>query len=548
MNKNGFTLIELLVVVTIISLLLILVVPKITNQMNNSKEEINSTTKKIIYKAAEKYVQDYNINREKNENNDYCLSLTELVDEQYLSSDVTDNKLGINIKDRKTVKISYDKEQGFNYELVNENDCHDILYNGLTPVAYKDDKWVVVSPLNKNNEWYDYENQKWANAVVLEKGKTKLPGDEVTVEGENPDALMMFVWIPRYEYKIEGDFGKGGQSADLPGEIEVNFIGKNKTTPTEGYHINNAFSFDGEKSGFWVGKFELSHETLSSNTTANNLGCSSTSCANASGLRILPNKASLRYNNISNFWYGIRSIENTQSFGLTNMDTHMMKNSEWGAVAYLSQSKYGKYGNSDYDNKYKEVYQNKSSSYITGSSNGTPSQSTTNTQCAYNDMQDLGEDTNGYKKGQCGPGASTTGNIYGVYDMSGGSWEYVMGAYGTESPTIGNSGFASNVFTSNTIEAKYYDIYSNSTNSETNDGSKSCNNGICYGHGISEIKGSTTNRGWYGDYASMVTSSSPWFMRGGHYSHSTGAGVFGRSYDGAHSVDYNSARVVGFGK
>ena len=28
-----------------------------------------------------------------------------------------------------------------------------------------------------------------------------------------------------------------------------------------------------------------------------------------------------------------------------------------------------------------------------------------------------------------GVGASTTGTIYGVYDMSGGAWEYVMGNY-----------------------------------------------------------------------------------------------------------------------
>ena len=359
---------------------------------------------------------------------------------------------------------------------------------------------------------------------------------------------MMLVYIPRYEYKIEGDFGKGGQSAALPGEIEVNFIGKNTTTATEGYILHPAFNFDGEKSGFWVGKFELSHETLSSNTTENNLECSTTSCTNASGLRILPNKASLRYNNVSNFWYGIKSIENTSSFGLTNIDTHMMKNSEWGAVAYLSQSKYGKYGNRDYDNKYKEVYQNKSSSYITGSSNGTQSQSTTNTQCAYNDMQDLGEDTNGYKKGQCGPGASTTGNIYGVYDMSGGSWEYVMGVYGPEYPTIGSSGFGSTVFTGNTIESKYYDKYANSTNSKTNDGSLSCNNGICYGHGISEINGSTTYTGWYGDYTYMVYSSYPWFVRGGFYYSNTTAGVFYRHLINGSSGSYASARVVGFGK
>ena len=146
------------------------------------------------------------------------------------------------------------------------------------------------------------------------------------------------------------------------------------------------------------------------------------------------------------------------------------------------------------------------------------------------------------------PGASTTGNIYGVYDMSGGSWEYVMGVYGPEYPTIRSSGFGSTVFTGNTIESKYYDKYANSTNSKTNDGSLSCNNGICYGHGISEIKGSTTSNGWYGDTTDMVYSSGPWFLRGGEYSISANAGVFGRNLRDGNSSFGRSARVVGFGK
>ena len=41
------------------------------------------------------------------------------------------------------------------------------------------------------------------------------------------------------------------------------------------------------------------------------------------------------------------------------LNSHMMKNDEWGAVAYLSKSKYGKQN--------EEVWINNSSSYITGS-------------------------------------------------------------------------------------------------------------------------------------------------------------------------------------
>ena len=90
----------------------------------------------------------------------------------------------------------------------------------------------------------------------------------------------MLVWIPRYEYKIEGDFGKGGQSADLQGEIEVNFIKNTQLTSDDGYILHPAFEFgntDDDKqhlSGIWVGKFEISHTTLSSSTVTNYLGCS----------------------------------------------------------------------------------------------------------------------------------------------------------------------------------------------------------------------------------------------------------------------------------
>ena len=88
MKKNGFTLVELLAVVSIISLLLLLVAPKIVNQLNNSKEEVNDVTKKIIYSAAEKYIKDNNMKIEY----DYCLSVEELQDKEYLSNTITDNR------------------------------------------------------------------------------------------------------------------------------------------------------------------------------------------------------------------------------------------------------------------------------------------------------------------------------------------------------------------------------------------------------------------------------------------------------------------------
>ena len=87
------------------------------------------------------------------------------------------------------------------------------------------------------------------------------------------------------------------------------------------------------------------------------------------------------------------------------LNSHLMMNREWGAVAYLAQSKYGRNG--------VQVGMN-SSNYITGGS----------------EIQ------------------STTGNKYGVFDMNGGAWEYVA------------AGLVENVeSTFKTENAKYYEVY-----------------------------------------------------------------------------------------
>ena len=101
----------------------------------------------------------------------------------------------------------------------------------------------------------------------------------------------------------------------------------------------------------------------------------------------------------------------------------MEKNMEWGAVAYLSQSKYGKYGNSLYEGDYRRIYKNNYYQYTnsiyyykTGYSGySETASSTTSNTVLYNDLTDLGSG-----KGYKGAGASTTGTVYGIYDMNGG--------------------------------------------------------------------------------------------------------------------------------
>ena len=383
--KKGFTLIEMIGVMVILSLLMLFAMPNVINYIKKGGDTEDKIVKTMIYEASKQYITDNQKVFKKDNKNAYCISLNTLATEGYIESPI---KLSSSDEDitsetsTKAVKVTYDKN--YKYELTDE--CvgivnpTPILYSGLTPVMYDGTNWVVANP--KTDEWYNYDKQMWANAVVLGSGKTKKPGEVVTVEGDAPDALMMLVWIPRYEYKIEGTYGTHPDGTEgtmeEPGEIKVNFLGTNTTTPTNGYRIHPAFEFGNSESdikhlsGMWVGKFELS-STSTNTSDDNNLGCNQNGCTgNISNLRILPNVASLRKNNVSNFWYGIKEIENTSSFGLTTLDTHMMKNSEWGAVAYLSQSKYGKYGNTDYNGVQKEIYINNSSSFYTGRSGGNP--------------------------------------------------------------------------------------------------------------------------------------------------------------------------------
>ena len=380
-----------------------------------------------------------------------------------------------------------------------------VLASNMIPVYYDDSKnvWKCADKDNKDSltRWYNYDYKMWANAVTINYSDSSIknryfnsdgtlkikPGEEVLMA----DITTMWVWIPRFNAVTPSNYNGGTQAK--PNAIDVTFVKQNETALY-------AFTFGNkELSGFWYGKFETSHTTLASSTTTNNLGCTNETCSNANGIIIKPNVTSLRYNNVSNFFFASRSMEqSSNSFGFVSseVDTHMSKNNEWGAVAYLTQSIYGRCTDST---TCTEVGINNNSNYITGY--GAPAGSDkTVTNGAYNTT--LGKD------------ASTTKNIYGIYDMSGGAWEYVMGVY---NKTISIAGFSS------LPDTKYYNNYTGSSYT---------------GHALIE-----TAR-WYWDRADFVSSNSPWFVRGGVYSNGTNAGVFYFSVNNGISDSVSSPRLV----
>ncbi len=350
-----------------------------------------------------------------------------------------------------------------------------VLAEGMIPIAYDGTNWVKADTNNTDNNWYNYKNKMWANAVMVtsDKRDTYMNANNGTVIPED-DILAYYVWIPRYRYKlfnvdftentspqvIDVEFVYGTSRQNDETTCQVSDTGEETCTKKSNgnwythpaFTMINASGNKTELKGIWVGKFE----TTGSTTTPT----------------VKPNVASSCCQNVST-QFTISQIFNTTNYLTTNgtnqTDAHMMKNIEWGAVAYLKQSIYG-LGITDVANN--SSFYNGGTSYKTNT------------------------------------GQSTTGNITGVYNMSGGYEEYVMGNY---NKTAGSSGL-----TISTVPAEHIDIYSGTSVSASH---------------LGDALGETA--GWYGVFAFFVDSSHPWFGRGGNCNYGDNAGVFSFvSYDG----------------
>jgi formylglycine-generating enzyme len=260
-----------------------------------------------------------------------------------------------------------------------------VLFSGMNPVywdnemnevvKYLDPILQTINPNWDESKWYAYTNtaydpnvSKWANVKALDGS--------------------YFVWIPRYIYKISS----GWHTNTHNGVIDIIFIigtddysagvtlvNTGQATDSNGTWTSHpAFTFgDLELPGLWVAKFESSN--------------------NQGKVASIPNVQSWRSITSTEMFNFSRAMENDiihYGWKPYELDSHQMKNTEWGVVAYLAHSKYGLNG--------VEIGQNNNSTYHTGG--GINQAYLTNTH------------------------QSTTGNVYGIYDMSGGAYE-ITAAY-----------------------------------------------------------------------------------------------------------------------
>lgn len=252
-----------------------------------------------------------------------------------------------------------------------DNSCANrpVIYDGMIPVTYNGGEWVVAdtSNSNKNNLWYDYSNQKWANvALVSDSNKYLSVGTKI----DNEDVLANFVWIPRFRYKlwnvgndITDSYKAYDEGIDIIFENGLGEVIDSKVANSE-YITHPAFGDN--LRGFWISKYEISKS--------------------ADSYKFVSGNDSYRNDNLDNYESIINNLIDSYKVG-DSATGHIVNNLEWGATLYLSHSKFG-----------------------VCNGDGCDSIGINNTYTSGSNKQD-----------------TTTRNVYGVYDMAGASKEYVVG-------------------------------------------------------------------------------------------------------------------------
>ena len=426
------------------------------------------------------------------------------------------------------------------------------------PTDSTEGKDETVSDSSKN-DWYNYSEKKWANAK--------------TNDGS------MWVWIPRYAYKIN----KSNQTFDvvfLVGTTDnyYNKDGKLQTAKrqtsetdipdaTKDYVVHSAFTNESnigyvnggwkkELTGIWVSKFGAGFVDKDTFKANRDMYTSSVNYTQVTGYTpankdedarnyldgIYGSKSTaIKYPTFQGGKYSMNYINHSDAFSISRAltdsnniyklsnketDSHLIKNSEWGAVSYLGQSQYGLNGtnicinNLNINNGEEYVYAK--TGYASKNGNDSGSTNSTNDVWKWNEKN--------------GTAASCTGTIYGIYDMSGGTWE-------RSAAIINNSANYSNGGNLNTYGKAIMNALNNGKSSEyvtvyptgeskgqsLDDASKSnyAANTKIYGDAIRET--STAGLGqtsWHDDYSSFVGAHGPFFVRSGFCWYTSGVGLF----------------------
>ena len=516
---------------------------------------------------------------------------------------------------------SYNKETGVNEPR---------LLSGMKEVMFKlpsgSDKGQAIKQGETGfdeSKWYDYKKSYWANAVTedgsywvwIPRFAYKITYKNASDKSQGGTVEIKFLLGTTDEYYTDATnttkaTAKRASSANEEVDTTKDFYVHPAFTNESSIGYANG-GWDKELTGIWVAKFEAGY--ASGNNTAT-VKASSVNysqqygwvSAKESGVdgnnyparnwldgtygtkvngnwgwkngqqtavkypTFQPKTYSMNYINVNDA-YNISKVltEKGNIYGLSSAttDSHLMKNSEWGAVAYLSQSSYGNNGideptvnnvnlNSGDQTRTDDiaggtgVYSVYAVTGVTrsGGDGKTPTieniNSTTGSNTASNGVYTWDQIT--------GQKSSSTLNMYGVFDMSGGVWERTAGY--TANGNLNLVGYGASLTDSRqrTTSTKYVTVYPHHTDdkdstSKTTDQLSQANyeqNNI-YGDAIRETSMNGTGpTSWNGDYSYFPALYGPFTERGGHFWDGSHAGLFCFYRTDGSSYSYGGFRPV----
>lgn len=282
----------------------------------------------------------------------------------------------------------------------------------------------------------------------------------------------------------------------------------------------------------------------------------------------------INHNDCFNVSKSLTESGNIYGLNSANTDSHLMKNSEWGAVIYLSQSIYGQNGTEIKVNNATLGSGGKTRTETAGKS-GVDSvyaiTGCTSNQVTWGQVMTTIEKikavtgntpttdtiyTWNQKNGQNG---STTGTMYGIYDMSGGSRERTAAYVANGNANIERYGKAFTHDENNqlrTTSTKYATVYPYSS-SEANEMTTTSRtnfltNTKIYGDAIRETTSSNAGTAntdwnkssWNNDRSEYPGYSSPFFLRGECWYSGEMAGGFAFYYNNGSDYSGYSFRTV----
>ena len=484
---------------------------------------------------------------------------------------------------------NYNKEKGVNEPRI---------LSGMTEVMFNlpegSNKGTVMKSgetgFDENN-WYDYTSSKWANTVTedgsywvwiprfaykityadaSDKSKggtidvkfllgttdeyytddtktTKETAKRAKSATEEVDTTTDYYYVhPAFTNESSIGYANGGWDKELTGiwvaKFEAGYASGNNSAPVKASSANYS------QSDSWTGAIEAGTTDDSSQPARNWLdGIYGSTATSIKYPTFQPITYSMNYINVNDAYNVSRTLtESGNIYGLSNSttDSHLMKNGEWGAVAYLAQSKYGNNNNEPYINN---ITLNSGSAkrtetvgrtgvdsiyavtgVTTGTTNAGPSVKTLDNLTTTGNTANNGTYTWDQIEGQK---SSSTLNMYGVFDLSGGVWERTAGYVANGYDHLKDYGSNLTDSGKKTTSTKYVTVYpydktETSTDIDTKSRANYKVNKYIFGDAIRETSTSGTGSSWKGDYSYFPALYGPFSVRGGDLWNGSSAGLF----------------------